>query len=98
MVALPGGTAFEHYGLVTVEAERLATQIWLTAREHEQCAQQLPDDILAREVRQRVRRLAREDGIKIRTARMGDSVVVVRLDAQVWNQDVATMRRKLTPK
>ena len=72
-------------------------QIWLTARDREQCAQRIPDDITAREVRQHVRHLAREDGIKMRTARMGDVVVVVRLDAEVWKQDGTTMRRKLTP-
>jgi hypothetical protein len=81
---------------MTPESEPLATQMWSTARVNEQCVQAVPDDSVASEVRQLVRRLAREDGIRIRTARMGDSVVVVRLDAQIWKQDATTMRRKLT--
>ena len=37
-------------------------------------------------------------GVRIRTARMGDTVVVARLDARLWKDDAATMRRKLTPR
>lgn len=82
--------------VVAEGAEQLAATMWATARAEEQCARLVRDDRLASEVRSRVRQLAREDGIRIRTARMGDSVVIVRLDAQVWNQDAATMRQKLT--
>lgn len=77
------------------EAERLAMQIWSIARTQEQCTRLVPDESIASEVRERVRRLALQEGVKIRTARLGDTVVVVRLDAQVWNDDTATMRRKL---
>ena len=80
---------------MTDEAERLAARIWSTAREEEQCVRRIPDDRMAAAVRQRVRELARADGIRIRTARSGEAVVVVRLDAQVWHEDAATMRRKL---
>lgn len=80
---------------MTDEAERLSIQLWSTAVVEEQCARRVPDDAVAAEVRRRVRRLAREDGVAVRTARLGDTVVVVRLDAQVWEQDAATMRRKL---
>ncbi|MGT2426168.1 hypothetical protein [Amnibacterium kyonggiense] len=77
------------------EAERLARELWSTARSHEQCARVVPDDGLAAEVRRLVRRFAREDGVAVRTARMDDAVVAVRLDAAVWLEDAATMRRKL---
>lgn len=79
------------------EAERLAARIWAEARDEEQCVQPVPDDALAAEVRRRVRLLAAADRLKVRTARLGDAVVVVRLDAAVWGQDAATMRRKLDP-
>lgn len=79
------------------EAERLAREVWSEARDHEQSARTVPDDGLAAEVRRLVRRLARADGIAVRTARIGDAVVAVRLDARVWREDVATMRSKLTP-
>lgn len=83
---------------MTVSSEQLATEMWSTARSEQQCARVVPDDGVAREVRERVRRLALADGIKVRTARLGDTVVIVRLDAEVWNEDAATMRRKLTPR
>jgi hypothetical protein len=82
---------------VSDQAERLAARIWAEARSAEQCVRPVPDDVLAAEVRRRVRRLAAADGVRVRTARIGDSVVVVRLDAAVWTQDAATMRRKLAP-
>ena len=34
---------------------------------------------------------------RLRTARMDTAVVVVRVDADLWKQDAATMRTKLTP-
>lgn len=83
---------------MTVSSEQLATEMWSTARSEQQCARVVPDDGVAREVRERVRRLALADGIKVRTARFGDTVVIVRLDAEVWNEDAATMRWKLTPR
>lgn len=48
-------------------------------------------------VRAELRALARADGVRIRTARLDDTVVVVRVDARIWHDDAATMRRKLTP-
>jgi len=55
------------------------------------------DDEQTAAVRAQLRRLGREQQVRIRTARMVDTVVLVRLDAQIWNDDAATMRRKLTP-
>jgi len=34
--------------------------------------------------------------IRIRTARMDTAAVLVRVDADLWNQNAATMRAKLT--
>lgn len=63
----------------------------------EQVVRRIPDDRDADAVRAAVRTLARERGVRIRSARLGDAVAVVRLDAAVWHEDQATMRRKLTP-
>jgi hypothetical protein len=79
------------------EVEALAHGLWTTARSEEQSARRIPDDHVADAVRIRIRQLARADGVRIRTARMDDAVVVVRLDAKVWTEDAATMRRKLAP-
>jgi hypothetical protein len=35
--------------------------------------------------------------VRIRTARMDSTVVIARLDAAIWQDGAATMRRKLTP-
>lgn len=86
-----------HRGELALESGQLAMKMWSITRSQQQCALVVPDDGIAREVRERVRRLALADGIKVRTARLGDSVVIVRLDAQIWTEDTATMRRKLTP-
>ncbi|QIG43349.1 hypothetical protein G5V58_11750 [Nocardioides anomalus] len=76
-------------------AEPLAVALWEQARDHEQAVRRVPDDDVARDVRARVRALAAGSGVRIRTARIDDTVVVVRLDAAVWDDDTATMRRKL---
>jgi hypothetical protein len=57
----------------------------------------VPEGELVAQVRAEIRRLARTADVRIRTARMDDAVVAVRLDAQVWNEDAVTMRQKLTP-
>ncbi|WP_375386824.1 hypothetical protein [uncultured Amnibacterium sp.] len=82
---------------MTAEAEQLAQRMWATARSEEQCVRVVPDDALASEVRAGVRRLARADRVPVRTARLDATVVVVRLDAAVWRESTATMRRKLAP-
>ncbi|MDN4613830.1 hypothetical protein P5G50_05130 [Leifsonia sp. F6_8S_P_1B] len=48
-------------------------------------------------VRAEVRRLARERGVRIRTGIVGDALVVVRADADLWHEPVAVMREKLEP-
>lgn len=78
-------------------ASDLAHELWTQCLAEEQSARRVTCETEADEIRAQVRRLAREAGVRIRTACMGDSVVVVRLDARVWNDDAATMRRKLTP-
>jgi hypothetical protein len=80
-----------------VRPDVVAAEMWAVARSEEQCARRIPDDADAAAVRAAVRALARTEGVRIRTARMDDAVVVVRLDAAVWAEDAATMRRKLAP-
>ena len=80
-----------------VDVDGLAAEMWAVARVREQCARRVMSDADADAIRARIRHLAATDGIKIRTARMADTVVVVRLDAKVWSQDAATMRKKLAP-
>jgi hypothetical protein len=63
-----------------------------------QSARVVADDAAADELRAGIRRRARADGVRIRTARMDDTVVAVRMDAAIWDDDTATMRRKLAPR
>lgn len=79
------------------DAAATALDMWAIAREQEQCARRVPSDDVAARIRDELRQLAARDRIKIRTARLADTVVVVRLDARVWRQDAATMRAKLSP-
>ena len=81
-----------------MDPHALAHDLFRRAELEEQTAHRLDsgDDVEA--VRQQVRRLARERGIGIRTAVMGDVLVVVRADAAIWAEPAATMREKLTPK
>ncbi|WP_375431252.1 hypothetical protein [uncultured Friedmanniella sp.] len=62
-----------------------------------QAARRVADDDQAEAVRAELRRRARRDEVRVRTARLGDTVVVARTDAAVWTDDAATMRRKLSP-
>ena len=64
----------------------------------EQCARRVPDDLEASDLRAALRRHARDRGVRIRTARISDTVVAVRLDAAIWHDDTATMRAKLAPR
>jgi hypothetical protein len=48
-------------------------------------------------LRHALRQAARDQHVRIRTAYIDDAVVVVRTDADLWNDDAATMRAKLTP-
>ena len=65
--------------------------------EAEQSARRIGSDVDAAAVRERLRGLGRERDVRIRTARVDDTVVVVRLDAAVWDESSEVMRRKLTP-
>lgn len=63
-----------------------------------QSARRVPDEAQADAVREELRRLGRDAGVRLRTARLDDLVVVARLDAAIWDDDAATMRSKLTPR
>jgi hypothetical protein len=54
------------------------------------------DDVSA--LRAEIRRLARAEGIRIRTGLLdGDVLAVIMADAALWGEDAATMRGKLRP-
>lgn len=75
----------------------LAQEMFDECLRDEQSARHIPDDERAAAVREQLRRLGRERHTRIRTARLNETVVLVRVDAQIWKDDAATMRRKLTP-
>jgi len=75
----------------------LARRLFEIAAEREQVAYRIrPKDDVAT-VRKLVRGLARANNVRIRTARMGDVLVVVRADAAIWNDPVPVMKVKLSP-
>ena len=80
-----------------MDAQQLAGTMLERAIVEQQAAHRIApeDDVSA--VREQVRRLARERGVRIRTGVVGDALVVVRADADVWHESAATMRRKLSP-
>lgn len=80
-----------------MDAPGLAAELLAACIEDGQAARRVPIDAEAEQVRAELRRLARQDGLRVRTARMGDTVVVARTDAALWDDDAATMRRKLSP-
>jgi hypothetical protein len=80
-----------------MDARAEAEAMLAVAARDEQCVRRIESEDDATRVRLELRRLARRDGVHMRTARIRDTVVVVRLDAAVWHEDTATMRRKLTP-
>ncbi|WP_375399377.1 hypothetical protein [uncultured Amnibacterium sp.] len=77
--------------------ERLAAAMLAETIEQQQSVRRVRSDEDASVVRKTARQLAREQGVRIRTARLVDTVVVVRADAAIWTDDTATMRMKLTP-
>lgn len=79
------------------EVETFADELWARARDAEQSVGRVASDEDAERVRTRVRRLAAAAGIAVRTARIDDTVVIVRVDAAVWQESAASMRAKLTP-
>ena len=62
-----------------------------------QSARRVTADADAADLRRALRQSARAEQVRVRTARMPDAVVVVRTDAELWDQDAATMRAALTP-
>lgn len=79
------------------DADALAAQLWRTCQADGQAVRRVdPADQEA--VRAAIRVTAREHDVHVRTAVLDDDVVVVaRTDAAIWDDDTATMRRKLTP-
>lgn len=92
LVLRPGGCERRRMG-----AQDLAAEMMAEAVADGQSARKVVTDADAAALRQALRVSARAGQIRIRTARMDTAVVLVRLDADLWNQDAATMRAKLTP-
>jgi hypothetical protein len=79
-------------------AEQLSRRLFAGARDREQAAHRIlpSDDVEA--IRRDVRRLARAEGVHIRTGIVDDALVVIRADAELWTESAATMREKLRPR
>jgi hypothetical protein len=80
-----------------VDTAALAAEMFAACLAEGQAARRVPSDDDVATVRADLRNLAKDAGVRIRTARMDSTVVIARLDAAIWQDDVATMRRKLTP-
>ena len=80
-----------------MNASDLARQLFELALANEQAAYRIRtyDDVA--EARSVIRAMARKNGIRIRTAVMGDVLVVVRAEAAIWTESTQTMKDKLTP-
>jgi hypothetical protein len=82
---------------VTEQPADLATRLFARAVREEQASHRLHTGEDAAAIRQHVRRLARDAGVRIRTGLVEDSVVVIRADAALWDESAAVMRAKLQP-
>ncbi len=80
-----------------VAPDRLAEEMFAETVRDGQSARHVADDVDAERVRSTLRELGRAHDVRLRTARTGTTVVVARLDAQLWRDDRATMRAKLAP-
>lgn len=65
------------------------------ARDRGQAVVRCDATIPVDEVRARVRSLARDAGMPVRTAMIDDVLAVARVDAELWSDDTPTMRAKL---
>lgn len=76
----------------------VAADLLAEAMAHEQVVRRLDAGYDLELVRMLVRRKARERNVKIRTALLDEHVlVVVLVDAAVWNESAEVMRAKLAP-
>ncbi|WP_375424460.1 hypothetical protein [uncultured Friedmanniella sp.] len=80
-----------------MDASELAAELLAGCVADGQAVRRVPVDAEADLVRAELRRLARRGDVRVRTARLDDTVVVARTDAALWTDDTVTMRRKLTP-
>lgn len=81
-----------------VDAHDVAAEMLAESADSGQSARTVIADADAAVLRQVLRQSARAEQVQIRTARLGTAVVLVRVDADLWIEDAATMRAKLTPK
>lgn len=76
---------------------KVAEQMFAECVDEEQSTRVVRSDAEAKHLRDALRRLARAARVKVRTAHLDDAVIVVRLDAAVWNESTEVMRQKLMP-
>jgi hypothetical protein len=80
------------------QTDDLAAELLRRAVDDEQVAHRIHPEDDVDGIRRRVRQLARERGIRIRTGMVDGALIVIRVDARVWNEPEAVMRAKLTPR
>jgi hypothetical protein len=80
-----------------MDAGSVARDMFTQVVEAEQSVRVVESDADAAALRAELRRLAKAENLGIRTARLDDTVVAVRLDAAVWQESTEVMRAKLTP-
>lgn len=76
-------------------ADDLAHALFARAQAHGQAVVRCDASVSVDRVRARVRALARDAAVPVRTGMIGDVLAVARADAALWSDDTATMRTKL---
>ncbi|MBA8793562.1 hypothetical protein FHX74_001167 [Friedmanniella endophytica] len=82
----------------TGDARTVAADLLARARRREQAVLPVRDGLDVEAVRAEVRRLARVQGVRVRTGLVEPGVLAVILaDAALWGESTAVMRAKLSP-
>lgn len=76
-------------------ADDLALALFERAHAHGQAVVRCDASVPVDRVRVRIRALARDAAVPIRTGMIDDVLAVARADASLWSDDTATMRTKL---
>lgn len=74
-----------------------AMEMWDECQIEGQSARTVHSDATAFDIRKILRTLAHGGHMRVRTARIDDTVVIAAVDAPIWDDDAETMQRKLTP-
>jgi hypothetical protein len=79
-----------------VDVAKTADALLENALQHGQSVLRVDGSTPLRELRAAVRAAARRRAVSIRTGSTGDLLAVVMRDAALWDEDTATMCRRLT--